>query len=407
MKCMDPSVEDSVESGKISTSLSFGYSSCRRHLNVLLADHHLLLRNSIIPILEELAEEVQITEAATLGETLAACFSGSDIDLILLDRFMSGMRGMTGLQWLRRRVPDTPIVILAPCESGSDARRAFAAGASGYVSTVSSPAVLWSALHLVLSGDRYLPPFILDLPNAETTAEFNAANTPTDLASFAAGVIVLDHQGNITDWCIGAEEMFGYSRREVLGKHIGLLYDTHDPNWPGVDFGAWTNTTRLHIPQAVFVRRDGTQGLCEIRVSAVLDSIGEPTALMVANRHLSDFGGVEAVGRYDHDRAAAATAVMTPGPADATMGPPLPSAATPPNEEAGDIDLPRLTARQHDVLALLSQGLSNKNIAKSLHIREPTVKIHVHSILLALHATNRTEAIVIAASRGLSSPAPR
>ena len=287
------------DAGKITPSSRHVRLTRPGTLNVILFDQQLLLRNSLISVLQELSEKVQITDTATLNETLDVWNSSKKIDLVLMGRFMPGMGGMSGLRLLCKRLPDTPIVILAPCESGSDARQALAAGARGYVSTVSSPATLVSALQLVLSGDRYLPPFILDPPNAETTEQFNAVDTPADLASCAAGVVVIDHQGNITDWCIGAEEMFGYSTSEVLGKHIELLYDTQYPSWPGVSLGAWTSATRLQIPRAVFVRRDGTQGLCEIRASAVLDSIGEPSALMVANHDLSHFSGIEEVGRRD------------------------------------------------------------------------------------------------------------
>ncbi len=60
-----------------------------------------------------------------------------------------------------------------------------------------------------------------------------------------------------------------------------------------------------------------------------------------------------------------------------------------------------LTDRELEVLASLAQGRSNREIAKSLYICEATVKFHVHSILEKLHAGNRTEAVSIAAQRGI------
>jgi DNA-binding NarL/FixJ family response regulator len=60
-----------------------------------------------------------------------------------------------------------------------------------------------------------------------------------------------------------------------------------------------------------------------------------------------------------------------------------------------------LTPRELEVLALLAQGLPNKEIADSLYIGERTVKFHVSSILAKLDAANRTEAARIAISRGL------
>jgi DNA-binding NarL/FixJ family response regulator len=60
-----------------------------------------------------------------------------------------------------------------------------------------------------------------------------------------------------------------------------------------------------------------------------------------------------------------------------------------------------LTAREQEVLALLAQGLQNKEIAQRLKIRERTVKFHVSALLQKLDAGNRTEAVAIAAQRGL------
>ncbi|MCA9970327.1 MAG: response regulator transcription factor [Anaerolineales bacterium] len=60
-----------------------------------------------------------------------------------------------------------------------------------------------------------------------------------------------------------------------------------------------------------------------------------------------------------------------------------------------------LTPREQDVLRLLAQGLQNKEIALELVISERTVKFHVSAILSKLDAGNRTEAVTIAAQRGL------
>ena len=60
-----------------------------------------------------------------------------------------------------------------------------------------------------------------------------------------------------------------------------------------------------------------------------------------------------------------------------------------------------LTARELEVLQLLAEGLPNKHIAAQLHISEHTAKFHVSAILLKLGAASRTEAVTLAARRGL------
>jgi len=60
-----------------------------------------------------------------------------------------------------------------------------------------------------------------------------------------------------------------------------------------------------------------------------------------------------------------------------------------------------LTAREREVLELVSQGLSNKLIARSLQISEHTVKFHISSISTKLGASSRTDAVSRGVRRGL------
>jgi DNA-binding NarL/FixJ family response regulator len=61
----------------------------------------------------------------------------------------------------------------------------------------------------------------------------------------------------------------------------------------------------------------------------------------------------------------------------------------------------QLTARERQVLNLISQGLASKQIALSLGISERTVKFHTTSLLRKLDADNRAQAVAVAAQRGL------
>lgn len=60
-----------------------------------------------------------------------------------------------------------------------------------------------------------------------------------------------------------------------------------------------------------------------------------------------------------------------------------------------------LTERELEVLKLLAQGMPNKEIAAHLVISERTAKFHISSIMGKLGATNRTEAVALAAQKGL------
>jgi DNA-binding NarL/FixJ family response regulator len=59
-----------------------------------------------------------------------------------------------------------------------------------------------------------------------------------------------------------------------------------------------------------------------------------------------------------------------------------------------DTELSSLSSREHEILKLLSQGFSNKEIANALDIAYQTVKVHFKRIYEKLHVRSRTEAVL-------------
>ena len=66
-----------------------------------------------------------------------------------------------------------------------------------------------------------------------------------------------------------------------------------------------------------------------------------------------------------------------------------------------------LTAREQEVLALVAQGRSNREIAGQLFISAKTVSVHVSNMLAKLGAAGRTEAVAVARRRGYLSDGDR
>ena len=62
----------------------------------------------------------------------------------------------------------------------------------------------------------------------------------------------------------------------------------------------------------------------------------------------------------------------------------------------------RLSAREREILVVLSRGASNKEIAREFELAESTVKIHVQNILRKLNLTSRVQAAVYAVAHGIS-----
>jgi NarL family two-component system response regulator YdfI len=70
-------------------------------------------------------------------------------------------------------------------------------------------------------------------------------------------------------------------------------------------------------------------------------------------------------------------------------------------EEAQTSRPETLSERENQVMALLAQGASNKEISLRLHISERTVKAHVTSIFNKLGVNSRAEAVAVALRTGI------
>ena len=109
-------------------------------------------------------------------------------------------------------------------------------------------------------------------------------------------------------------------------------------------------------------------------------------------------------GHSEPIRSAHLSPISPPIDLSESFSPPPPSAveeAPPPPAPLLRMNGPRVsfTARQADVLALLQKGHSNKWIADHLKLSENTIKVHIQHIMRKLHATNRTEAVVLSVSQ--------
>jgi DNA-binding NarL/FixJ family response regulator len=128
--------------------------------------------------------------------------------------------------------------------------------------------------------------------------------------------------------------------------------------------------------------------------SGIVDELGErPWAYL-----LKDAGATELARAVE--AVASGLVVVQPPLAQRLFAPAGRSRA--PNAFAGsETGGESLTAREHEVLQLVAEGLPNKLIANRLGISEHTVKFHITSILSKLDASSRTEAVRLGAHRGL------
>lgn len=78
-----------------------------------------------------------------------------------------------------------------------------------------------------------------------------------------------------------------------------------------------------------------------------------------------------------------------------------PPPSPPPRQPPADLVIEPLTPREEEVLQLLVEGLSNKEIGARLHLTEGTIKNYVSAIIAKLQANDRTHAVVTALRHGL------
>jgi DNA-binding NarL/FixJ family response regulator len=111
--------------------------------------------------------------------------------------------------------------------------------------------------------------------------------------------------------------------------------------------------------------------------------------------------GVRGVLPHDVGVAALDAAVRAVASGLVVLDPALPAAGRSSGGLGGGGLVEELTARETEVVQLLAEGLSNKEIARRLGVSEHTVKSHVDAILGKLGAHSRTEAVTRAARSGL------
>jgi DNA-binding NarL/FixJ family response regulator len=126
------------------------------YVNILLVVQHTLYRRGLGLLLSELFTPIKIIES---GDVRTALNQVNDVacKLIILDMDAPGMENLAGLEKLRKRAPELPIVILSSITDFRMIRNAIALGARGYLLKSSTEAVLRYALSMVLAGKTYVP----------------------------------------------------------------------------------------------------------------------------------------------------------------------------------------------------------------------------------------------------------
>jgi len=139
---------------------------------LIIADDHPLFRGALREAVTGLLPEAEIGEAGTFEEVMELLEQDGEADLILLDLRMPGIRGFSGLMYLRAQYPGLPVVVVSANDDPTVIRRCMEFGASGFIPKTLGVEALRSAIAVVLQGEVWTPPDV-DLapkPDAETAS---------------------------------------------------------------------------------------------------------------------------------------------------------------------------------------------------------------------------------------------
>ena len=130
-----------------------------REIRLLIADDHPVVRAGLASMLS-CYSELEVIGGVSGGAAALASIKKSPIDVLLLDLRMPEMSGIETLRAVKQMDSPPKVIILTSFETDDEIYQAILNGADGYVLKASSDEEILAAIHTVISGQRYLPPYI-------------------------------------------------------------------------------------------------------------------------------------------------------------------------------------------------------------------------------------------------------
>lgn len=127
-------------------------------IRIIIADDHPLVRGALHQAVAGAVPGCRIVECADLDGLTKELNDNDEVDLVLLDLAMPGVRGFSGLMYLRAQHPGVPVVVVSGNEDRGVMRRCIDFGASGFIPKTTDMEVMRGAINQVLEGGTWTPP---------------------------------------------------------------------------------------------------------------------------------------------------------------------------------------------------------------------------------------------------------
>ncbi|MEM6616754.1 MAG: response regulator transcription factor [Pseudomonadota bacterium] len=160
----------------------------------IIADDHPLFRDALKQSLAPAFPKAVVVEAGDIEQVSAAIESHGDVDLILLDLSMPGVRGYSGLMLLRAQYPAIPVVVVSATEEPAVIRRCMDLGASGFIPKSAGMTEMRDAVDVVLKGGLWVPDG-LSFDGADDTEEAELARRLATLTPQQVRVLMMLSEG--------------------------------------------------------------------------------------------------------------------------------------------------------------------------------------------------------------------
>jgi DNA-binding NarL/FixJ family response regulator len=131
-------------------------------LRVILVDDHPIVRRGLRDILVDAFPGAVIHEVGSGREAIASLQSAHQWSVMVLDLSLPDGSGLDVLKRVRERRPRLPVLILSMHAADQFARRAIAAGASGYLTKDAADSELVTAVSRLSRGGKYFGPEVLE-----------------------------------------------------------------------------------------------------------------------------------------------------------------------------------------------------------------------------------------------------
>ena len=160
----------------------------------VVADDHPLFRGAMRESLANLFKSADVFEAGGLDELQTLLEREGDVDLVLLDLAMPGVRGFSGLLYLRAQFPGVPVVVVSANEEPGVIRRCMEFGASGFLPKTLAVDTMRDAIRRVLEGGGWTPPDV-DLAGGEDAITRDLVNRLSTLTPQQVRVLMMLSEG--------------------------------------------------------------------------------------------------------------------------------------------------------------------------------------------------------------------